>query len=67
MLQLLDCVKGWYQTQLFLLDVFVFGQSNDVDLSTAESGSDVDDCFSPRGSSVYRHPKLTPVHEEVWL
>lgn len=35
------------------------------DLSTAESGSDMDDGSSPYGSINYRHPKLTPVHEEV--
>lgn len=39
-------------------------KSRELDLSTAESGSDVDDVISPQSSIVYRHPKLTPVHEE---
>lgn len=39
-------------------------KSKDLDLSTAESGSDVDDGFSPQSSMVCRNPKLTPVREE---
>ncbi|KAH7288823.1 hypothetical protein KP509_31G045000 [Ceratopteris richardii] len=35
------------------------------DLSTAESGSDVEDVLSPQGSCVYHRPTLTPVREEV--
>eukprot|EP00250_Pteridium_aquilinum_P014871 c22250_g1_i2 orf=485-2308(+) len=42
-----------------------YTKRRESDLSTAESGSDMDDGFSPRGSMVYRHPKLTPVREEV--
>ncbi|KAH7290071.1 hypothetical protein KP509_30G030800 [Ceratopteris richardii] len=37
----------------------------ELDPSTAESGSDVDDVLSPHGASVYHNPTLTPVHEEV--
>ncbi|KAH7434561.1 hypothetical protein KP509_06G022900 [Ceratopteris richardii] len=40
-------------------------KSRELDQSTAESGSDMDDGSSPYGSMVYRHSKLTPVHEEV--
>ena len=41
-------------------------QSKESDLSTAESGSDVDDVLSPQ-SSIVHHPTLTPVREEVLL
>ncbi|KAH7288827.1 hypothetical protein KP509_31G045000 [Ceratopteris richardii] len=37
------------------------------DLSTAESGSDVEDVLSPQGSCVYHRPTLTPVREEVLI
>ncbi|MCO5555953.1 hypothetical protein L7F22_009497 [Adiantum nelumboides] len=40
-------------------------KQRESDLSTAESGSDMDDGSSPYGSMVYRQPKLTPVREEV--
>ncbi|KAI5060410.1 hypothetical protein GOP47_0025192 [Adiantum capillus-veneris] len=40
-------------------------KQRESDLSTAESGSDMDDGSSPNGSMIYRHPKLTPVREEV--
>ncbi|MCO5598445.1 hypothetical protein L7F22_052540 [Adiantum nelumboides] len=42
-----------------------YRKSKESDLSTAESGSDVDDVLSPQGSSVYHRPTLTPVREEV--
>lgn len=40
-------------------------KGKELDLSTAESGSDVDEIISPKGSNSFHHPKLTPVHEEV--
>lgn len=36
-------------------------------LSTAESGSDVDEIISPQDSNSFHDPKLTPVREEVSL
>lgn len=42
-----------------------YRKSKESDLSTAESGSDVDDVLSPQGTSVYHQPTLTPVREEV--
>eukprot|EP00250_Pteridium_aquilinum_P014362 c21939_g1_i3 orf=411-2249(-) len=42
-----------------------YRKSKESDLSTAESGSDVDDVLSPQGSVVYHRPPLTPVREEV--
>lgn len=40
-------------------------KGKELDLSTAESGSDVDEVISPQGSITHHDPKLTPVHEEV--
>lgn len=40
-------------------------KGKELDLSTAESGSDVDEIISPQGSNSFHDPKLTPVHEEV--
>lgn len=37
------------------------------DTSTAESGSDIDDPFSPLGRRSSAVPRLAPVHEEVGL
>lgn len=42
-----------------------FTKRRELDLSTAESGSDMDDGVSLHGNMVCRHPKLTPVREEV--
>lgn len=36
-----------------------------LDLSTAESGSEVDEIISPQGSSSFHNPQLTTVHEEI--
>lgn len=50
----------------FLFGLMVFLKSKESDLSTAESGSDVDDVLSPQ-SNILHHPTLTPVREEVLI